>query len=164
MKLAILLMLAMVPIFPVPAETHNSSEFNLPFSAPELTVDSESEEVMLALVNEEREKAGLEPLVIDESLVAVARLHSFDMWEKEYFAHESPDGKTPFDRLVDGGVGFHKAGENLALSRDVQRAHKGLMESEGHRKNILEPDFKRVGIGVVDGGIYGKMWTQNFAD
>lgn len=136
----------------------------LPFTARSLEVDEEAEKKMLSLLNEEREKMGLKPLIIDETIIVVARTHSFDMWRRSYFAHESPEGGTPFDRMEEGGVEFRRAGENLALARTVERAHSGLMNSEGHRRNILDPTFGRVGIGVVDGGIYGKMFTQNFAD
>ena len=136
----------------------------LPFIPPKLTVDARAEEQMLELVNKERREAGLSPLVMDQSLVEVARKHSYDMWQRKYFAHRNPEGDTPFDRLEEGRVEFRRAGENLALARNVRRAHEGLMNSEGHKKNILDPNFTRVGIGVIDGGIYGKMFTQNFAD
>jgi uncharacterized protein YkwD len=73
-------------------------------------------------------------------------------------------GKTPFERMREGGVQFSAAGENLALAPTVQIAHDGLMNSPGHRANILNPRYRRVGIGVADGGMHGKMFTQNFAD
>jgi uncharacterized protein YkwD len=136
----------------------------LPFKAEKLSIDEKSEQRMLELINEERMKAGVKPLVLDKSIVPVARVHSRDMWERSYFAHEDPDGKTPFDRMKEGGIDFRSAGENLALARTVERAHIGLMNSPGHKRNILDPAFGRVGIGVIDGGIYGKMFTQNFAD
>lgn len=61
-------------------------------------------------------------------------------------------------------VKFLSAGENIALAPTLETAHQSLMNSPGHRRNILDPDFGRVGIGIVDGGIYGKMFTQNFAN
>lgn len=136
----------------------------LPFKATRLKVDPDAEARMLELVNAERAKVGAPPLVIDNTLVAIAREHSQDMWERSYFAHVNPDGEDPFDRMREGGADFRAAGENLALARTVGRAHEGLMNSPGHKRNILDPSFSRVGIGVVDGGIYGKMFTQNFAD
>jgi uncharacterized protein YkwD len=145
-------------------EPKEDEKLSLPFKPAKLEIDEDAEAKMLELVNAERKKAGLEPVVIDESIVAVAREHSKDMWERQYFAHENPDGETPFDRMEDGEVFFHKAGENLALARTVERAHKGLMNSPGHKRNILDPTFSRIGIGVIDGGIYGKMFTQDFAD
>ncbi|MHB1330826.1 MAG: CvpA family protein [Minisyncoccota bacterium] len=136
----------------------------LAYKPKTLTVDTEAEAEMLVLINAERAKVGAKPLVVDESIVPVARAHSIDMWERQYFAHESPDGKLPFDRMREAGVSFLSAGENLALARTVERAHDGLMNSEGHKRNILDPTFGRIGIGVIDGGIYGKMFTQNFAN
>lgn len=136
----------------------------LPFQAERLSVDEESERRMLALVNRERARVGVVPLIMDETIVSVAREHSTDMWQRAYFAHENLDGETPFDRMRRHGVTFRAAGENLALARTVERAHNGLMNSPGHRRNILDPTFTRAGIGVIDGGIYGKMFTQNFAN
>lgn len=130
----------------------------------ELRVDEASEARMLELVNREREKAGVEKLVLDTTITAVARTYSRDMFERRYFSHVSPEGTDAGDRLRAGGVAFTYAGENLAYAPDVGTAHQGLMDSEGHRKNILDPDFRRIGIGVIDGGIYGKMFTQNFTD
>lgn len=129
-----------------------------------LSVDEVSEGKMLELINSERVKVGARPLVSDQTIVAVARAHSRDMWERGYFSHTNPDGEDPFGRMREGGVSFLAAGENLALAPTVEFAHEGLMNSEGHRRNILDPNFGRVGIGVIDGGIYGKMFTQNFAD
>lgn len=136
----------------------------LPFRASNLTVDPAAELEMLELVNKERAKVGAPPLVADETLRQVARAHSMDMWKRQYFAHENPDGLDPFDRMELGGAEYRTAGENLALARTTERAHEGLMNSPGHKRNILDPEFRRVGIGVIDGGVYGKMFTQNFSD
>jgi uncharacterized protein YkwD len=84
------------------------------------------------------------------------------MLARGYFSHVTPDGKDPFDRLRAEGVRFLNAGENLALARNLAMAHQGLMDSPGHRANILRPQFGRVGIGIVDAGRYGLMVTQNF--
>lgn len=129
-----------------------------------LTVDEEAEEHLLDLVNRERAERGLRPLLLDPTIVPVARAHSRDMFERSYFAHMNPDGEEPFDRLRSGEVRFRVAGENLALAPTVERAHAGLMNSPGHRENILRPEFGRIGIGAVRGGHYGIMFTQNFAD
>jgi uncharacterized protein YkwD/uncharacterized membrane protein required for colicin V production len=136
----------------------------IPYRPAELVIDEGGEARMLELVNRERAKVGAPPLVIDQTLVAVAREHSTDMWERGYFAHTNPDGLDPFDRMEAGGATFLIAGENLAFAPTVGLAHWGLMNSEGHKRNILDPRFGRIGIGVIDGGIYGKMYTQNFAN
>ncbi len=78
--------------------------------------------------------------------------------------HIDPEGNSPFDRMRDGGVRFITAGENLALAQTVSIAHKGLMDSPGHRANILSPHYSPVGIGVAQGGRHGTMLTQKFAD
>lgn len=120
------------------------------------------EEKMLELVNEERVKAGLPALKADPEMTRVARAHSRDMFVKGYFAHNSPDGKTPFDRMRAAGVKFTAAGENLALAQTLEIAHTNLMNSPGHRANILQPSFGRLGIGILDGGFYGLMISQEF--
>ncbi|RYD54425.1 MAG: hypothetical protein EOP56_19235 [Sphingobacteriales bacterium] len=117
---------------------------------------------MLILVNEERVKHGLKPVLPDPEMRVVARKHSADMFARGYFSHNTPEGKNPFDRMRAGKVRFLTAGENLALARNLMMAHQGLMNSPGHRANILRPAFGRLGIGVLDGGIYGIMVTQNF--
>ena len=61
-------------------------------------------------------------------------------------------------------IEFTYAGENLALAPSTPLAMQGLMNSPGHRANILNPNFKKIGIGVIDGGIYGKMYSQEFTD
>ncbi len=68
------------------------------------------------------------------------------------------------DRLNEAAISYSVAGENLALAPTVQTAHNGLMNSEGHRKNILDPEFKKLGVGVIDNGVYGKMFVQVFTD
>jgi uncharacterized protein YkwD len=117
---------------------------------------------MLELVNEERAAAGLRPLAPDPELTEVARTHSADMFARGYFAHVSPDGLDPFDRMTRAGVTFRTAGENLALAPTVRVAHTGLMNSPGHRANILRPAFGRLGVGIVDGGYRGIMVSQEF--
>jgi uncharacterized protein YkwD len=119
---------------------------------------------MLELVNKEREKAGLKPLKADPGLTPVARAHSQDMFVRGYFAHVNPDGQDPFDRMKQAGVGFRAAGENLALAQTLEIAHNNLMNSPGHRANILNPSFGRLGIGIMDGGYYGLMISQEFRD
>jgi uncharacterized protein YkwD len=120
------------------------------------------EEEMLELVNQERIKAGLKPVKADPELTPVARAHSRDMFTRGYFAHQTPEGKDPFDRMKHAGIIFTAAGENLALAQTLEIAHKNLMNSPGHRANILSPSFGRLGIGVLDGGFYGLMISQEF--
>ena len=125
-------------------------------------VRADLEAQMLNLINKERTQRGLQPLQADEEMRAVARAHSRDMFARGYFSHYTPDGKDPFDRMKAAHVRFRTAGENLALAQTLSIAHHGLMNSPGHRANILNPAFGRVGIGIVQGGIYGLMISQEF--
>jgi uncharacterized protein YkwD len=134
----------------------------LPFKVTEVRPRPDLEARMLQLVNRERVAVGLQPLAADPELTEVARQHSTDMFARGYFAHDTPEGRDPFDRMRDAGVRFSTAGENLALAPTVQVAHTGLMNSPGHRANILHKDFGRVGIGIMDGGIRGLMVSQEF--
>jgi uncharacterized protein YkwD len=129
-----------------------------------LSVDAASETQMFMLVNNERAKVGVSQLIWDPSLVPVARSHAKDMWEREYFSHISPEGKDVGNRLDDAHIRYQIAGENLALAPTLQTAHTGLMNSEGHRENILEKRFHKIGIGVIDNGYYGKMFVQVFTN
>lgn len=129
-----------------------------------LTVDEKSEAEMFKKVNEERKKLAITELVWEANLVPVGRDHAKDMWERRYFSHYSPEGKDVGDRLNEAKYKYSFAGENLALAPTVQTAHTGLMNSQGHRENILDPRFKKIGIGVIDNGVYGKMFVQVFSD
>jgi uncharacterized protein YkwD/uncharacterized membrane protein required for colicin V production len=134
----------------------------LPFKTNDLRVRKDLEIRMLHLINRERKKEGLKELIFDEELARVARSHSKDMFNRGYFSHYTPEGLSPFDRIRKEKIRFLIAGENLALAQNLELAHRGLMESPGHRANILHKAFGRVGIGIQDGGIYGIMVTQNF--
>lgn len=135
---------------------------SLPYKVAESKPRPDLEARMLQLLNRERVAAGLNPLEADPELTEVARKHSGDMFARGYFAHDTPEGRDPFDRMKDAGVRYQAAGENLALAPTVQVAHTGLMNSPGHRANILHKSFGRVGIGIMDGGIRGLMVSQEF--
>lgn len=140
----------------------DKSSIDLKFTQKNVSVDIDSEKQMFELVNQERAKVGVKTLVWSENLAKVGRQHSKDMFERGYFSHYSPEGADVGDRLEKNGINFSYAGENLALAPNVIRAHAGLMSSEGHRRNILDPAFTKIGIGIVDGGVYGEMTTQVF--
>jgi uncharacterized protein YkwD len=143
----------------------NSDEtVDLGFKTSDIKIDEKAEEEMLKKLNEERTSRGLDPLVMDEKLRELARAHSKDMFIRGYFAHNDPDGKDPFDRMDENKIKYQVAGENLALAPNVDLAHEGLMNSPGHRANILTSEYGKVGIGVIDGGRYGKMFSQEFTD
>lgn len=143
-------------------EPKSNEIVTLPFKTNHFKERKDLEIKMLALVNDERRKVGLQPLKPDTALQKVALAHSADMFERGYFAHYTPEGKDPFDRMRVAHVRFYLAGENLALAQTLAIAHQGLMNSPGHRENILRPGFGRLGIGILDGGFYGLMISQEF--
>lgn len=115
------------------------------------------EEAIFTMVNQERATAGLAPLTHVTALRNVARLHSIDMVAKSYFAHNSPDGKTPANRLTDANIGFSAWAENIRwvsaprtnVANDIMyEAGTGWMNSSGHRTNILNPNVTQIGVGV----------------
>ncbi len=127
------------------------------------SICSGDETAMIRLVNEERRKQQLDPVRSDAGLRDVARAHSQDMFSRGYFAHVTPDGIDPFQRMDAAGITYSVAGENLALAPTVEVAMTGLMNSPGHRANILKPEYTRLGVGCIDGGSRGKMFSQEFA-
>ena len=140
----------------------SNERVTLPFKVEKPKPRPDLEKRMLDLVNQERQAAGLNPLAPDPELTEVARQHSADMFARGYFAHDTPEGISPFDRMRAANIRFITAGENLALAPTVQVAHTGLMNSPGHRANILRREFGRVGIGIMDGGMRGLMVSQEF--
>ncbi len=119
---------------------------------------------MLELVNKERLKRGLDTLAWNGELTRVARGHATDMFKNDFFDHKSAtDGSEPAHRIARSAIYASKTAENIALDRNVDNAHQGLMNSPGHRKNILDPEFTHIGIGIIDGGLKGIYVCQNFA-
>lgn len=111
---------------------------------------------LLELVNAARAEAGLAPVSLDARLCDVARGHSAEMGEEGYFSHISPDGRSPGDRLRAASIDFQLSGENIAIDQTIEGAHAAFMASPGHRRNVLDPEFTYVGLGVVrtDRGLY----------
>jgi len=146
----------------VQPSSHKTIQLHFTYNNPKTRPFLEAK--MLEMINEERAKEGLKLLQADPEMAAVARAHSKDMFARGYFAHNNPDGQDPFDRMEAAKVKFRTAGENLALAQTLEIAHTNLMNSPGHRANIMNPAFGRVGIGVLDGGFYGLMISQEFRD
>lgn len=146
----------------VPVDPDSNKTIKLNFSVKYPAERADLEGKMLAMINEERVKIGLPSLKADPEMQAVARAHSRDMFARSYFSHINPEGKASAERAREAGVRFLVAGENLALAQTPEIAHSGLMNSPGHRANILHKAFGRVGIGVLEGGGHGLMITQNF--
>lgn len=122
------------------------------------TLDYEQE--VIRLVNIERAKYGLPALTEDWELSRVARYKSQDMKDKKYFSHTSPTYGSPFDMMRSFGLSYRTAGENIAMGqRTPQQVVNAWMNSSGHRANILNSSYKKIGVGYVASGNY---WTQMF--
>lgn len=145
-------------------EPQDNAIVKLQFQTNNLTTDEVSERKMITMVNQERVSRGLSSLDLDTNLRDVGRNHCIDMFQRGYFSHYTPEGLSPFDRMAQFNISFTYAGENLAFSPSVELAMQGLMQSPGHRANILSSNFGKIGIGVIDGGIYGEMFCQEFSD
>jgi len=137
---------------------------DLPFTVTSgLTPDPALAAAMLRLVNAERAKIGLSPLRADFDLAAVAGAHGDEMFRLGYFAHDSAVTGSPGDRIAAADIQAIATGENLAYAPSLRVAHEGLMNSPGHRANILNAGFTRLGIGVVRSENRGLMFVQEFA-
>jgi len=115
---------------------------------------------LIALANSSRAQAGLGDLSNNSQLESAAFAKANDMLEKDYFAHTSPEGKTPWDFIKEAGYGYVYAGENLAIGyTDAAELHNAWMNSPSHRDNILNPNFKEIGIAVASGEYEGSETT-----
>jgi uncharacterized protein YkwD len=127
--------------------------------------ESSVEQQVVTLVNQERARVGCHALSVNPILVTVARDHSKDMAVNNYFDHNSPDGRTPFQRMSDAGYKYSTAAENIAAGQTTAAAvMDAWMNSAGHRANILNCDLQQLGVGRYDrqGSKYGVYWTQDF--
>lgn len=132
----------------------------IPEQKPESSALHAFEKRVGELVNAERAKAGLKPLVLDESLSLKAREKSRDMAKNNYFSHNSPTYGTPFEMMQSMGITYRSAGENIAMGqRSPEAVVEAWMNSPGHRTNILSPSFTHLGVGYIADGNY---WTQWF--
>lgn len=150
--------------YTVSADPESTERIKLGFSTTAVTIDPTAEIELLNLLNQARARNGLPALLQDTAARSVARDHSLDMFAHGYFSHISLNGENPFDRMRKAGIKFGSAGENLALAPSVALANSGLLASPPHRANMLSASFHTVGIGVVNGGVYGLMITEDFTD
>ncbi|MGD6815692.1 CAP domain-containing protein [Metabacillus sp. 84] len=130
-------------------------KLNVPANA-----EASAEAQVVSLVNQERAKAGLKPLIADWELARVAKYKSQDMYQNRYFSHTSPVYGSPFQMMKDFGISYRAAGENIAKGQtSPQAVMKAWMNSSGHRANILNKSFTHIGVGYVK---EGNHWTQQF--
>ncbi len=114
---------------------------------------------MVDYVNKARQDAGLQPLQIDSGLSNVAALKSRDMYDNNYFSHDSPTYGSPFDMMTKFGIKYSGAAENIAKNSSVAAAHNAFMNSQGHRDNILNPIYTHIGVGIYK-GYYTQMFIR----
>lgn len=118
---------------------------------------------MFDLTNAARVNHQLPILTWDDHVRETAREHSADMAANDYFDHKNLQGQSPFDRMKEDAVAFHTAGENLAYGQlSSIFAHEGLMNSLGHRENILRQDYEYLGVGVAFNEKSQPYYTQNY--
>lgn len=118
------------------------------------------EQKVVDLTNQERAKNGLPALKVDLTLSKMAHEKSRDMSLNGYFSHTSPTYGSPFDMMKTYGITYSYAGENIAMGQKTpEEVVNAWMNSDGHRKNILSPNYNYIGVGYVSQGNY---WTQEF--
>lgn len=121
------------------------------------------EQQLFDLTNAARVRHGRSILRWDERISETARKHSLDMAINDYFSHDNLKGQSPFDRMKEDHIKFRRAGENLAYGQSSSIfAHEGLMNSKGHRENILIDDYSHLGIGVAFNEQSQPYYTENF--
>jgi|GEM_PF-1241536 len=142
------------------------------------SVEAQVEDAILRYTNQERVAAGVAPLVRNGLLTTVARAHSLDMKERDFFSHTNPDRLTPFQRMDAAGYVYRSAAENIAASSSYTLASSPdevgrhlvqdlWMNSRGHRETLISPKYTEIGIGVVydpdkSASPYGFIATQDF--
>jgi uncharacterized protein YkwD len=149
-----------------------------PYCEPTTTWEAEwveLEQELLVLVNEER-AAGADcgsagvmppapPLTMDPALQCAARMHSRDMFLRDFFDHTNPDGDGPVPRMEAAGYEGNGWGENIAGGNDsAAGTMEQWMNSDGHCSNIMNDEFSLIGVGYYTDGDNAHLWTQTFGD
>jgi len=129
-----------------------------PANAQKSGNNSGYEQQVLDLVNQERQKAGLNALTMDSRLSKVAMDKAQDMYNNNYFDHQSPTYGSPFDMMNSNGITYNAAGENIAKGQtSPTEVMNQWMNSPGHRANILNGSYTKIGIAY-----YNNEWVQEF--
>lgn len=131
-------------------------------SIPPVSALTADEQLMVDMINQERLAAGLNPVIADLRLTAVGRTKANDMKENNYFSHTSPTYGSPWDMMQMAGLTVRWAGENISGNKSVTASMAALMQSPGHRANILDPRFTHVGVGITYDTAYGNLYVQEF--
>lgn len=150
------------PTTTVPVAAQESQLLSPPISRPAIggSGNIPADDKLLALekrlfdlINEERRKRGLNPVIYDAALSQVARNYSHKMATENFFEHTAPDGSQVQNRAENAGIRFNAIGENLAFAQGMPQDiavefSQGWMNSPGHRENILTPDWQKSGMGI----------------
>lgn len=119
-------------------------------------------ELVLKLINEAREKAGISPLKLGATLPKIAKLKAEDMVSANYFAHTSKTYGTPFKMMSDYGIDYTSAGENIAGNPSIEAAVKSWLASDTHKQNLLSSSYEYIGIGISKSPTYGYIIVAMF--
>lgn len=134
--------------------------FGMTFSIATPALAAYSSGTLVSMTNSERAKNGLGALSVNSALTSAATAKANDMLAKGYFAHTSPDGRTPWDFIAAAGYDYIYAGENLAIGyTSASELMSAWMNSSTHRDNILNSKFREIGIAVVSGQYNGTETT-----
>lgn len=125
---------------------------------------SESEKLVLDLINKQREEEGLSKLKFDSRLMKLAKLKTDDMLEENYISHNSDKYGNVFNMLKVNSINYKMAGENIARNANETLAVQAWMNSTSHRENILEERYEYTGISVVKDKEYGYLFVEIFME
>lgn len=144
-----------------PEITPPSEDTNTPENKPEADKELTFAEQVVELVNQERTKAGLSAVTLDQNIASAALVRAKEI--ETSFSHTRPNGSKFSTALTEQGVTFKGAGENIAWGQKSPEAvMQAWMNSEGHRANILNKNFTKIGVGYYQNAAGRNFWTQLF--
>ena len=144
-----------------PETTPPSEDANTPENKPEADKELTFAEQVVELVNQERTKAGLNAVTLDQNIASVALVRAKEI--ETSFSHTRPNGSKFSTALTEQGVTFKGAGENIAWGqKSPEVVMQAWMNSEGHRANILNKNFTKIGVGYYQYAAGRNFWTQLF--
>lgn len=144
-----------------PETTPPSEDTNTPENKPEADKELTFAEQVVELVNQERTKAGLNAVTLDQNIASAALVRAKEI--ETSFSHTRPNGSKFSTALTEQGVTFKGAGENIAWGQKSPEAvMQAWMNSEGHRANILNKNFTKIGVGYYQNAAGRNFWTQLF--
>jgi uncharacterized protein YkwD len=154
---------AAAPAAPAQASLTAAAQRELSPAQVSTSTTAPFQQQVLALINQNRRRGGCGNLTLDRRLIEAAFGHATDMARRDYFAHESPNGDSPGDRVTDAGFQWSRYGENIARGpASAYEVVNGWMHSPEHRENIMDCRFQEMGVGVAFDGDKESYWVQDF--